>query len=187
MSVTTCTDLLICALCSKFSWNIFPGPSNGVRPEFTDNSLLSVSVVTVVVFVVLTVWLAVVTALTEAAVVVVGAVAQVAIWVVVVVVMEVVLVLVVVAVWATSSVSSVEHHGTAVISWYPVLRPSQEDRPIQARPYSELRSRKVVWLGVISVFTSHSKNALASADTRPAPWLCPAYIPSSIPALPNPP
>ena len=64
------------------------------------------------------------------------------------------------------------------------VRPFQEDRPIPARPYQELRTRMVVRSGVISVFPTHSGNAPASPDIRPTTWLCPACLPSinSIPA-----
>ena len=64
------------------------------------------------------------------------------------------------------------------------VRPFQEDRPIPARPYPELRTWMVVRLGVISVFPTHSGNAPASPDMRPTTWLCPACQPStnSIPA-----
>ena len=62
--------------------------------------------------------------------------------------------------------------------------PFQEDRPIPARPYPELRTWMVVRSGVISVFPTHSGNAPASPDIRPTTWLCPACLPStnSIPA-----
>ena len=64
------------------------------------------------------------------------------------------------------------------------VRPFQEDRPIPARPYPELRTWMVVRSGVISVFPTHSGNAPASPDIRPTTWLCPACLPStnSIPA-----
>ena len=64
------------------------------------------------------------------------------------------------------------------------VRPFQEDRPIPARPYPELRTWMVVRSGVISVFPTHSGNAPASPDIQPTTWLCPAYIPStnSLPA-----
>ena len=63
-------------------------------------------------------------------------------------------------------------------------RPFQEDRPIPARPYPELRTWMVVRSGVISVFPTHFGNAPASPDIRPTTWLCPACLPStnSIPA-----
>ena len=63
-------------------------------------------------------------------------------------------------------------------------RPFQEDRPIPARPYPELRTWMVVRSGVISVFPTHSGNAPASPDIRPTTWLCPTCLPStnSIPA-----
>ena len=59
------------------------------------------------------------------------------------------------------------------------VRPFQEDRPIPARPYPELRTWMVVWSGVISVFPTHSGNAPASPDIRPTTWLCPACLPST--------
>ena len=64
------------------------------------------------------------------------------------------------------------------------VRPFQEDRPIPARPYPELRTWMVVRSGVISVFSTHSGNDPASPDIRPTTWLCPACLPStnSIPA-----
>ena len=64
------------------------------------------------------------------------------------------------------------------------VRPFQEDRPIPARTYPELRTWMVVRSGVISVFPTHSGNAPASPDIRPTTWLCPACLPStnSIPA-----
>ena len=63
------------------------------------------------------------------------------------------------------------------------VRPFQDDRPIPARPYPELRTWMVVRSGVISVFPTHSGNAPASPDIRPTTWLCPACLPntSSIP------
>ena len=59
------------------------------------------------------------------------------------------------------------------------VRPFQEDRPIPARPYPELRTWMVVRSGVISVFPTHSGNAPASPDIRPTTWLCPACLPST--------
>ena len=65
------------------------------------------------------------------------------------------------------------------------VRPFQEDRPIPARPYPELRTWMVVRLGVISVFPTHSENAPASPDIRPTTWLCPACLPSTAPIQPT--
>ena len=64
------------------------------------------------------------------------------------------------------------------------VEPFQEDRPIPARPYPELRTWMVVRSGVFSVFPTHYGNAPASPDIRPTTWLCPACVPStnSIPA-----
>ena len=59
------------------------------------------------------------------------------------------------------------------------VRPFQEDRPIPARTYPELRTWMVVRSGVISVFPTHSGNAPASPDIRQTPWLCPACLPST--------
>ena len=59
------------------------------------------------------------------------------------------------------------------------VRPFQEDRPIPARPYPELRTWMVVRSGVISVFPTHSGNAPASPDIRPTTWLCHACLPST--------
>ena len=49
-------------------------------------------------------------------------------------------------------------HGqrTGAFSWHPMLTSFQEDQPILARPYPELRTWMVMRSGVISVFTSHS-------------------------------
>ena len=62
-------------------------------------------------------------------------------------------------------------HGqrTWAFLWRPVLRPSQEHRPILSRPYPELHTRMAVWSGVINVFTSHSGCAPASPDMWPYP------------------
>ena len=65
------------------------------------------------------------------------------------------------------------------------VKPFQEDRPIPARPYHELRTWMVVRSGVISVFPTHSGNAPASPDIRPTTWLCPACLPSTN-AIPAP-
>ena len=64
------------------------------------------------------------------------------------------------------------------------VRRFQEDRPIPAPPYPELRTWMVVRSGVISVFPTHSGNAPESPDIRPTTWLCSACLPStnSIPA-----
>ena len=59
------------------------------------------------------------------------------------------------------------------------VRPFQEDRPILARPYPELRTWMVVRSGVISVFPTHSGNAPASPNIRPTTWLCPECLPST--------
>ena len=66
----------------------------------------------------------------------------------------------------------------------PGLRPFQENQSIQARPYPELRTWMVVRPGVITVFTTPSRNSPTSPDMRPAPWLHPACLPTttSIPA-----
>ena len=59
------------------------------------------------------------------------------------------------------------------------VRPFQENRPIPAQPYPELRTWMVVRSGVISVFPTNSGNAPASPDIRPTTWLCNACLPST--------
>ena len=70
-----------------------------------------------------------------------------------------------------------------------MLRHFQEDWPIPARPYPELRTWMVVRSYIISVFTWHSVTAPASPDVRPTPSLRPTCLPTttSIPAPSNPP
>ena len=69
------------------------------------------------------------------------------------------------------------------------VRPFQEDRPISARPYRELRTWMVMRSGVISVFPTHSENAPASPDIRPTTWFVPHAYQAPTPSLPpsNPP
>ena len=74
---------------------------------------------------------------------------------------------------------------TGAFLWRPVLRPLQEARPIPARFYPELCTWMVVRSGVISVFTSHTGNAPASPNMRPAPWLCSACLPTTT-SIPTP-
>ena len=66
------------------------------------------------------------------------------------------------------------------------VRPFQEDRPIPARPYPELRTWMVIRSGVISVFPTHSGNAPASPDIRLTTWLCPALTKHQLHPCPHP-
>ena len=72
-------------------------------------------------------------------------------------------------------------HGqrTGAFSWLPVLRSFQDDRPIPARPYPELRIWKAMWSGVISVSprTLEVLWHIPTCDQPPAP--CPSCIPST--------
>ena len=63
--------------------------------------------------------------------------------------------------------------------WRPVLRHSQEDRPIPSRRYPELRTWMAVLSGVISASprTREMFRHLSTCDQ--APWLCPGCIPST--------
>ena len=70
-------------------------------------------------------------------------------------------------------------HGqrTGAFSWSPVLRPFQEDQPIPARPYPELRTWKVAWSGVFSV-SPHTREMPQHLTTcGQPPWFCHACIP----------
>ena len=68
-------------------------------------------------------------------------------------------------------------------------RPFQEDRPIPARPYPELRTWMVVRSGVISVFPTHSGNASAFPTYDQPPGFVPHAYQAPTPSLPpsNPP
>ena len=67
------------------------------------------------------------------------------------------------------------------------LRSFQEDRPIPARPYPKLRTRKVVWSGIISV-SPRTREVLRhppTYDQSPKELNCPACIPCTT-TIPDP-
>ena len=72
-------------------------------------------------------------------------------------------------------------HGqrTGDFLWRPMLRLFQEDQPIPARPYPELRTWMAVWSGVISV-SPHTQEMLQHLSTGDQPpWHCHTCIPST--------